>query len=148
MKRRTISHMHNEQVNVTPLIDVVMCLIIFFLLVGHIAKQVSAQNVKVPIAKNGNELEDRSGQVIINVVPQKGPTPDYQPPPEIIVFGKQVSIDELADELNDYKSNNPDLTLIIRADQSIQYKYISPILISCAKAGIDTVNFAIQNPSQ
>ena len=139
--------MHNEQVNVTPLIDVVMCLIIFFLLVGHIAKEVSAQNVKIPIAKNGNELQDRSGQLVINVVPQTGQTPDLQPPPKIIVWGKEVSADELADDLSDYKSSHPDLTLVIRADQSIQYKYIAPILISCAKAGIDSVNFVTRHPS-
>jgi len=139
--------MHNEQVNVTPLIDVVMCLIIFFLLVGHIAKEVSAQNVKIPIAKNGNELEDRSNQLIINVVPQTGQTPDFQPPPKIIVWGKEVSADELADDLSDYKSSHPDLTLVIRADQSIEYKYIAPILISCAKAGIDSVNFVTRHPS-
>ncbi|HMD55309.1 MAG TPA: biopolymer transporter ExbD [Phycisphaerae bacterium] len=147
MKRRSITHMHNEQVNVTPLIDVVMCLIIFFLLVGHIAKEVSAQNVKIPIAKNGNELEDRSNQLIINVVPQTGQTPDFQPPPKIIVWGKEVSADELADDLSDYKSSHPDLTLVIRADQSIEYKYIAPILISCAKAGIDSVNFVTRHPS-
>jgi biopolymer transport protein ExbD len=147
MKRRGISPMHNEQVNVTPLIDVVMCLIVFFLLVGHIAKQVSAQNVKIPIASNGNELQDRNGELVINVIPQHGETPDYQPPPQIVIWGQQVSTDELLNELVDYKSNHPDITLIIRADQSIEYKYIAPILISCAKAGIDSVNFVTRHPS-
>ena len=42
----------------------------------------------------------------------------------------------------------PDLKVIIRADQNVAYNYISPVLVACAQANIQSVDFAIQNQGE
>src|ERR1035437_43838 len=77
MAKRRLEPMHDEAVNVTPLIDVVMCLIIFFLVVGKLVKDETSGGVEVPRARHGQELDDQVGRLTINIIPatieEKGP---------------------------------------------------------------------------
>ena len=72
MARRVIQPMQDEHVN-TPLIDVVMCLIIFFLLVGQMAKDEAIGNINVPNARTPMEMVDSEGRLIINVLAEPDP---------------------------------------------------------------------------
>ncbi len=144
MKLRGIKPMEGEHVNVTPLIDVVMCLIIFFLLVGHIAKKASIKGIKIPTTVTGKSIGSQSNQLIINIVPRSGGGQGYQGRPRIYIWGQYYSYDNLASVLREYKSHNPNLKLVIRADVSTPYRYIAPVLVACAKAKIVSVHFMTQ----
>jgi biopolymer transport protein ExbD len=55
-------------VNVTPLIDIVMCLIIFFMLVAKIGVTSGADpNIKPPATFLGSKIEDMGNTVTLNV---------------------------------------------------------------------------------
>src|SRR5262245_29295771 len=62
-RRRRIHHPFGE-INVTPLIDVVMCLIIFYLLVGKLATDRKVQ-IKLPESTVGAEAEPEV--LIVNI---------------------------------------------------------------------------------
>ena len=49
MRRKGLEPMHDEHVNVTPLIDVIMCLIIFFLCCSTLAKSEANDQVQIVI---------------------------------------------------------------------------------------------------
>ena len=66
MRRKGLEPMSSNHVNVTPLIDVIMCLIIFFLLCGQFARD-EAKHVSLPIADLGQEV-DKQGQLLVNLV--------------------------------------------------------------------------------
>ncbi|HVS69788.1 MAG TPA: biopolymer transporter ExbD [Phycisphaerae bacterium] len=138
--------MHDEHVNVTPLIDVVMCLIIFFMICGKLAKDEANDTVKIPTASLGQELADQRDRLIINVVHAPGSEHegriDASVEPEIYVRGEQVSQAALADYLDREKRDAPDIKVILRADRGLAYDWIAPILISCAQANIKSVNFS------
>ncbi len=146
MKLRGISPMESEHVNITPLIDVVMCLIIFFLLVGHFARKAAVKGVKIPVAKNGGAIGDKSGELIINVVPRPGKIPGVQPRPRIVIWGEPLTYPVLAGVLRAYKAKHPNLKIVIRADRSILYKFVAPILSDCAQAGIASIHFMARRP--
>ena len=150
MSRRGITPMQSEHVNVTPLIDVVMCLIIFFLLVGHIAKKAEVKGVRIPSTKHGKDLVGKSGQLIINLVPRPPLVVGQQRSPKVIIWGERVSYDLLPGKLrqyvNEYKHSHTVVKLVIRADKSIQYKYIAPVLIDCASVGISSIHFMTRRP--
>ena len=146
MKLRGIKPMQDMHINVTPLIDIVMCLIIFFLLVGHIAKQASVKGVRIPLAANGKGMTGRSNELIVNVVPQHSSMAGVQRRPKIWVWGQQVPQANLGEMLRAYKHKNHNLKLVLRADKSIHYRYIAPILEACAAAGIDSVHFMARRP--
>lgn len=146
MKLHGIKPMQDMHINVTPLIDIVMCLIIFFLLVGHIAKQASIKGVKIPLAHNGKALSNRSNELILNVVPRQSSIAGVQRRPRIWVWGQNVPQSNLGEMLRAFKRKNPNLRLVLRADQSIHYRYIAPILTDCAAAGIDSIHFMARRP--
>ena len=146
MARRGIEPMHDEHVNVTPLIDVVMCLIIFFMICGQIAQNESNDHVVVPTAALGRDLPEQRGRLVINVVPQDVPPQpgaDIGPPPTLVVRGQNLSYDDLGGYLTREKRDNPDLKIVLRADRSLAYDYIAPVLIACAHANIKSVNFSV-----
>lgn len=145
MKIRGIKPMQDTHVNVTPLIDIIMCLIIFFLLVGHIAKAASVKGIKIPSAKNGRDMRDKSDQLIINLVPPVGGYGDNAVP-SILIWSNQIPESELAGYLRKQKSENPKMKVVLRADRSIPYKFVAPVLISCAQAHIASIHFMTRRP--
>ena len=136
MRRQGLQPMQSNHVNVTPLIDVIMCLIIFFLLCGQFAKEEAIDKVRIPRADLGLEMADQQGRLLINVVPNGAAAPD------VVIRSEIIRPDSLAAYLSREKSDNPDVKVIIRADQDVPYSYISPVLVACAQANIQSVNFA------
>lgn len=67
MKRRTHEAGEFKSLNVTPLIDVVMCLIVFFLIVGKMAHDQSA-GVRLPSSALGSQT-DAGPMVVVSVAP-------------------------------------------------------------------------------
>jgi biopolymer transport protein ExbD len=147
MKRRGLEPMHSNHVNVTPLIDVIMCLIIFFLLCGQLAKDESSANVRVPRADLGQDMPELQGRLLINLVPRLNadgiPATDSKEP-EVFIHGSQVQLDHLTAYLQQEKQENPDVKVVLRADRDLTYDWISPVLVSCAQANIQSVNFSTQ----
>ena len=59
---------HSTHPNVTPLIDVVMCLIIFFMLVAKIGVNTGADpSITIPVTQLGSELKDLGNTLMLNV---------------------------------------------------------------------------------
>src|SRR5438132_6906355 len=68
MRRRHIPESRATHPNVTPLIDVVMCLIIFFMLVAKIGVTTGAdREIVVPATVLGRELADPGNALTLNV---------------------------------------------------------------------------------
>ena len=139
--------MHDEPVNVTPLIDVVMCLIIFFLVVGRLVKDETNDKVVIPEAKHGLEMGDQQGRVVINLVPAAAANGDVitgtnTQAPTIFIRGQEKNMNDLAPYLRKEKRETPDIKIVLRADQSIPYQWIAPVLVACAQADIKSVNFS------
>ena len=145
MKLRGIKPMQDEHINVTPLIDVIMCLIIFFLLVGHIAKKASIKGIQIPSTVTGKALGNQSNQLIINLVPPSGGYGN-DAMPSILIWSNRISESQLAAYLRKQKSDNPAIKVVLRADRSIPYRFIAPVLISCAQAGIASIHFMTRRP--
>src|SRR5215212_8496867 len=72
MARRRMPEVREGGVNVTPLIDVVMVLIIFFMLVAKIGVTTGAdENIVIPESILGTELKTLSNTLTLNV--REGP---------------------------------------------------------------------------
>jgi biopolymer transport protein ExbD len=147
MRRKGLEPMHDEHVNVTPLIDVVMCLIVFFLCCSTLAKSESNDRVQIPRAKLGQEMPEQRGRLLINLLPHErlaDGSGDLQPneKPDIIIRGQQIPLDDLTAYLRKEKQQSPDIKIILRADQNVNYEWISPVLVSCVQANITSVNFS------
>src|ERR1700712_4118920 len=68
-RRHGMPHARGSEVNVTPLIDVVMCLIIFFMLVARIGITTGAKQMDLPYSYLGKKIEDMGNTLTLNVLP-------------------------------------------------------------------------------
>jgi biopolymer transport protein ExbD len=67
MRKHLMPEMKEGGVNVTPLIDVVMCLIIFFMLVAKIGVSTGAAPMALPTTIFGKKIEALGDTVFVNV---------------------------------------------------------------------------------
>jgi len=125
--------------NMTPMIDVVFLLIIFFLVSSHLARQEIQLDLDLPDAASGRQ-DDESDlrRVVVNVLH------DAPPDRRIQVGGDVMDLDQLA-RLIRYESEatSHELEFRIRSDRRVPYREIEPILLACQRAGVWNVTFAV-----
>jgi biopolymer transport protein ExbD len=121
-------------INMTPMIDVVFLLIIFFLVSSHLAKQENSLALNLPIAKSGLDDSQTRQAVIINVMSDGS----WQ------MAGAKVDQQSLAQSLRTRQmSAEEPLQLKIRTDQDVTYDKLEPILRLAAQAGIGDIVFSV-----
>ncbi|MFZ4575122.1 MAG: ExbD/TolR family protein [Phycisphaerales bacterium] len=130
---RPVHHAPHGRINVTPLIDVILCLIIFFLLVGKLAHDRAAQ-VDLPASAGGTGNPGAPGLVVSIVA-----APDSSP--KVLADGVELSTDALNTLL---RSRAPDSEVTIRADKSLAYEHVGPVIAACREAGLRGVRLAIR----
>src|ERR1700683_47518 len=69
MKRHSMPEVREGGVNVTPLIDIVMCLIIFFMLVAKIGVSTGAEKMDIPQSIVGSDITDMDNTLTLNARP-------------------------------------------------------------------------------
>lgn len=119
----------------TPMIDVVFQLIIFFLVSSHLAKQEARLPLDLPAAESGiRSPADAAPRMIVNV----------RPDGTLSTGGQPVSPEQLQDRLARRRSEQgEDLQLRIRSDRSVAYRNVKPILRAATQAGIWNVHFVV-----
>jgi biopolymer transport protein ExbD len=121
--------------NMTPMIDVVFQLIIFFLLSSHLAKQERQYKLPLPTAGSGQlEPADEQARLTVNVLADG----------TSLFAGRAITPDDLTAQLAERRSVHGDEVQVrIRSDRNVPYDRIEPILLACARAGIWNVSFAV-----
>jgi len=125
--------------NMTPMIDVVFLLIIFFLLSSHLAKHETQFALPLPAAESGQASPpgDRP-RLTVNVLADG----------TLLMSSRAITPAELAERLAQRRSvHGDDLEVRIRSDRSVPYARVEPILLACARAGIWNVSFAVYRRS-
>ncbi len=137
MRRRRLREYEGEQgVNATPLIDVVMCLIVFFLMVGRLAEKQRVE-VRLPESALGEE-ERASERFVINVVE------GAEGGARFVVGDRELSAEEVAGTLRSRLDAGADVSVQIRADRGMAYGMIEPAMDACVEAGVKNVRLATE----
>jgi biopolymer transport protein ExbD len=125
-------------VNMTPMIDVVFQLIVFFTATSTIAKSEFGQKVELPVAEKGRDREEttQKKRVTANVLSNG----------DVFAGGRQVSPESFRDILNAELKQHAaaDIEVQFRADREVQYGIVEPLLLACARSGIWQVSFAVK----
>ncbi len=171
MKKHMMPAMKEGGVNVTPLIDIVMCLIIFFMLVAKIGVATGADSkIEPPSTILGTKIEDMGNTLTLNVT---DPNPRdesgnflsrhlKQPEVRALIDGstqpREIKIEQNFGSVTDQpllrvlkaavegdpKKNvqpNPNFKVIILAEKDLQYSMLEQVLVTCAQAKVKNVNF-------
>jgi biopolymer transport protein ExbD len=156
-KRRHIPDAHGEHPNVVPLIDVMLCIIVFYMLAAKIGVSSGAdETIQIPVTALGKELTEVGGNTLILNVRERVGQPfvtamveqgsDVQ---EIAVEDKRAGTRPLRDTLRalligkDGKPNtaddNPTLKVVIRGDRDMTYRTFMPVMLSVTDAGVTNI---------
>jgi biopolymer transport protein ExbD len=139
MMRRPLSKTSSKhsavELNMTPMIDVVFLLIIFFLVSSHLARQ-ERSNVALdlPTATTGEQDDDPAPRLTVSVDATGA----------MSLGDEQVDANELAARLRAQREVEGDaLRVRLRADQAAPYATVEPALAACAEAGVEDIALAV-----
>jgi biopolymer transport protein ExbD len=157
---------HASHPNVVPLIDIIMCMIVFFMLVAKIGVATGADDlIEIPISHLGKDL-DLTNTLVLNVR-EVGGEPFVTgmidqtsgKAVEIRVFDAATNTRPLTQVLRRFRygadmqpggagenRDNPEFKVVIRGDSNMTYAALAPVLMACAEADVKNVNHNTAKP--
>ena len=112
-------------INVTPLVDVMLVLLIIVMLVAPLVQQ--GVSLRLPIARNTSDHPETSDQTTVAITSDK----------RFWVNGAQVSETELGQRLVDVLEDKKEKLVLIKADVEADYSDVMKAMDSLRAAGIE-----------
>lgn len=132
MNLRTRAMPQHPGIQLAPLVDVLLLLLIFFLMTWNAARNENELDVKVPKASAAKEKMAPIGDVIVNVKADGN----------VVVNRRNLNTAELTELLKGLVQLNADQAVVIRGDEAGAYKNIVNVLNICSESGVTNVAFA------
>lgn len=124
----------SASINMTPMIDVVFLLIIFFLVSSHLAKQENNVELALPNARSGLDDAATRETLTVNILASG----QWQ------IAGASVDEQSLPASLRRRVMQSGELVqLRIRTDRQVPYSRIEPLLRAATAAGIGDIVFSV-----
>ena len=117
--------------NMSPMIDMVFLLLIFFIVAAQIIDE--KPKVLIPSAINAKVPEDSKNRLMITITDDE----------KYFIRQNLVSFEEIQKYLADEINKNPKLRVLIRADQDLKYKVSEKIMNICADVGANDLIYAV-----
>lgn len=118
--------------NLTPMIDIVLLLVIFFMVATQFTKQETQYEIQLPKVSEAQPLTSLPDELIVNVTAEGA----------IYCDGRLVSIEELETQLRDAQQRYADQIVVIRGDGGGKYQNVMSILNLCKRARIRNIQLA------
>lgn len=127
------------EVNLVPMMDVLMTVLIFFVIISMGLTGVQINGVTLPKSvDSADELTtdkaDEAKPLVIGLTTEK----------ELILDGSPTSLNALAPLVRAYFEENPEGSLMLKADRSLPYDDIAELLAELRKIGGRRVSLAVE----
>ena len=125
----------DPELNMTPMIDVVFQMIIFFVCTAELDKQTFDKNVILEWAKNGQEVEEVHPLTVTVNVRENG---------DVTLGGTGLSIDGFRAFMTTMagRYGGQNIPVVIRGDRNSRHVHIKSVMDVCKGVGIWKVSFA------
>ncbi len=121
----------NDLPDLTPMIDIVFLLIVFFMTVAKMQVQELVE-IDVPIAANAVIPEDRSSRVVVTIQNDGS-----------LFFGSQpIAVEDMTAYVQQAREDSPKIKVYIRADARVPFKEVRKLFAAAAAGGVPNVIFA------
>ena len=118
----------------TPLIDIVFLLLVFFLLTAHFVKDESL-DITLPEAESALPMEDEQA---LEIILDKGG--------RILLQNRAVAEDKLTETLRQTLQGRSNKQVLLRGDQNAQLGLTVKIMDAARKAGAESMDIITQQP--
>jgi biopolymer transport protein ExbD len=123
-------------INVTPLVDVVLVLLIIFMVVTPMIA--SGVAVDLPRTEHHGRKPDDGKDIIISVTKTK----------DIFIGPKKVRVEDVARVVEEEKRRSPEKTVFLKGDTLTTYGAVRGVMEALHKTGIEDINLGTEEVKQ
>ncbi len=123
----------DPEINITPMLDIVFIMLIFFIVTTSFTKETGANIVK-PLAEQAVEL--RNGTILIGVRPND----------EIWMAKRQIELREVRQMVERARAENPEGSVVIIADRGARIGTLTEVMDQVKLAGVEGVSISAERP--
>lgn len=136
-RRRKNSQNYVNAINVTPIVDVMLVLLVIFMATAPVLKQ----GIDVSLPKvDGKKINVPDSNNLLDLTISRDK--------RFFLQGNAVDYRYLGAKLSGLYKANPKVQITIKADEKLSYGYVLEILDLVYKAGISNVAFIAENTSK
>ncbi len=135
---RRRNHFENKpmaEINVTPLVDVVLVLLIIFMVTAPMLQM--GIDVNLPKVKS-KSIDVTEEKLVLTINGAK----------EIYINKNRISLSDLRIKLENIFSSRIDREIFMRADKSIPYGFVIEVMSEVRKAGVDKLGMITEPPEE
>jgi biopolymer transport protein ExbD len=123
----------DSEINITPMLDIVFIMLIFFIVTASFVKE-SGAAIARPAAEQAEALQ--SGTILIGI----------RPADDIWIAGRRIELREVRQAVERAKSENPEGSVVIVADKGSRIGTVTQVLDQVRSAGVEGVAIAAERP--
>ena len=132
--KRDVSGSVNSNINVTPMVDVMLVLLIIFMVITPMLQN----KVQIDMAKVDNATAmpdaDKDDAIVVAVTRDGG----------VFLGQNKTSVSELGSQVTTALADKPGKTIYVRADARAQYRAVEDAIDAVRSAGVDDVGLLMQ----
>lgn len=119
------------RMDMTPLIDMVFNLVVFFLVASHFSNE-SDMPLELPRAPTSKADAEDPRRLVITINDQE----------QLFVKDQAIDLPELTDLVRkELDRNGPEFIVQIRSDRRVPYRTVEPLLLTCSQIGVKKFGF-------
>lgn len=122
----------NSDINVTPLVDVCLVLLIIFMVVTPMLQK--GVPVNLPVTEEPDKTPDTEKQLQISVKADG----------TVYVGSNVIRKDQVEAELKDIQARTPDREIAVKGDRLVKYGDVLDVLKACREVGFNDVGLIAQ----
>ncbi|HEY3046345.1 MAG TPA: biopolymer transporter ExbD [Polaromonas sp.] len=122
-----------SDINVTPLVDVMLVLVVIFIITAPLL----ASTIRLDLPTTEAAKPGDAPKFVTLVVDKAG---------QVFLGDRPVTLDELAQSLVQTASRAPDTEVQLRADEAVPYGKVVEVMGVAQKAGLNRIGFVAEPP--
>ena len=122
-----------SDINVTPLVDVVLVLLIIFMVITPMLQR--GKDVHLPKANNPEKAQKEGDPLIVSITPDK----------RIWIEANSVSEESFETKLGDFIVKDPDRKMLLKGDEALVVGDVRKVMDHLKKAGAKGVELAVES---
>ncbi len=131
---RKHAHTEDAEINITPMLDIVFIMLIFFIVTTSFTKETGAV-IRKPLAEQAVPL--RKGTILIGIRSND----------DIWMNKRQIELREVRSMVERAKAENPEGSVVIVADKDSRIGTITQVMDQVRLAGVLGIALSAENPS-
>ena len=138
MRKRPRPSSRIPEVNLVPMMDVLMSVLIFFVIISMSMTGVAINGVTLPTAVNNADESAGSEKESLPL------TMGLDSQSTLTIEGETIEVDSLAPIVQSYFQANPDGSILLKADRELPYDDIADLLTQLRQVGGKRVSLAVE----